>query len=226
MTMLLHKNPANKMEAGVDEAGRGCLAGRVYVAAVILPESLPADEQNKWKWIRDSKKLSPKRREEMRQYIQMRAVAWAVESADPAEILEKNILGATMAAMNRAICKLNPAPDFLLIDGNHFRRDQSMTIPHECIEGGDATYMSIAAASILAKTYHDDHVREMLHDNPAWAVYGWERNMCYGTPTHLRAIKEHGITPAHRAGFGICRNYAKSTLDFVDESESTSETSQ
>jgi ribonuclease HII len=227
--MLLRKSAEHRFEAGIDEAGRGCLAGNVYVAVVILPEILPEEERIKWQWIRDSKKLSARRREDMRQYIQERAIAWAIDWADPAEILEKNILGATMASMNRAIKKISERqrPDFLLVDGNYFRRDADIDIAYECVEGGDATYMNIAAASILAKTYHDDHVKGMLREHPEWAHYGWERNMCYGTSTHINAIIEHGITPVHRQGFGICRNYIgqapvprpvpRPVFDFVDD---------
>ena len=201
------------LEVGIDEAGRGCLSGRVYTAAVILPEEYPDD---KYLEINDSKKLSIKKRTELRRYIENVAVEWKVEYADLEEIEEKNILHATIAAMHRAIGKLEVEPDNILVDGNYFKQykeSNGIIIPHQTVEKGDTKFRNIAAASILAKVYHDEHVIDMLEKNPECEKYGWRTNMCYATKVHREAIKAHGITKFHRKSFGICRDYCVEKTD-------------
>ena len=201
------------LEVGIDEAGRGGLSGRVYTAAVILPEEYPDD---KYLEINDSKKLSIKKRTELRRYIENVAVEWKVEYADLEEIEEKNILHATIAAMHRAIGKLEVEPDNILVDGNYFKQykeSNGIIIPHQTVEKGDTKFRNIAAASILAKVYHDEHVLDMLEKNPECEKYGWRTNMCYATKVHREAIKAHGITKFHRKSFGICRDYCVEKTD-------------
>ena len=182
----------NLIEAGCDEAGRGCLAGPVYAAAIILPKKFSN------KILNDSKQLSEEQRFELRPLIEKEALAWAVGIVDHLEIDEINILNASFLAMHRAIDQLLKVPELLLIDGNRFKAYKK--IPHECIIGGDAKYMSIAAASILAKTYRDDHMREMAKIFPQ---YGWGSNMGYATKKHRAAIQEHGPTEIHRMSFQL-----------------------
>jgi len=215
------KNQDILYEAGIDEAGRGCLAGRVYTACVILPEELPKEDIKIWSKIRDSKKISKVKREELRQYIETHALSWAVGYAEPDEIEEKNILQATISSMHRTISDMSIVPSKLLIDGNYFRpyyyknknvdvnknievKDNNEIIPYETVEGGDNKYMNIAAASILAKTHHDEYVRELIEIEPELDIYGWSHNMCYGTKDHIEAIKKNGISIYHRRDFGIC----------------------
>lgn len=178
------------LEAGCDEAGRGPLAGPVFAAAVILPEDFfhPL--------LDDSKKMSEKSRDLLRPIIEREAVAWAVEEVSAAEIDELNILWASVAGMQRAVLKLGVKPGHLLIDGNRFRKldgYEYTTVVH-----GDATYASIAAASVLAKTHRDEYMRRLAAEYPQ---YGWERNMGYPTREHIQAIKEFGYTPHHRKSF-------------------------
>ena len=182
------------MEAGCDEAGRGCLAGPVMAAAVILPEGYGNELLN------DSKQLSPRRRYELRQQIERDAVAWAVASVDNKGIDQMNILRASIHAMNLAVGQLTVQPQFLLIDGNRFSSESGL--PFACIVGGDAKYMSIAAASILAKTYRDDY---MLQQHTLYPHYGWDHNKGYPTAAHYQAIEQHGITPLHRRTFALYR---------------------
>lgn len=180
------------LEAGCDEAGRGCLAGPVYAAAVILPK------QYKNKWLNDSKKLSDKDRYELRPIVEEQAIAWAVGVVTHTEIDEINILNASFLAMHRALDQLKQQPELLLIDGNRFK--PYAQVPHQCIVGGDAKYMSIAAASILAKTYRDDFMKKLAISYPG---YGWETNMGYPTKLHREAIREQGITPYHRLTYQL-----------------------
>lgn len=182
----------NRAEAGCDEAGRGCLAGPVTAAAVILPPGVILPGLN------DSKQLTESKRNQLRKLIEAKAVAWAVSMVSPAEIDEINILNATFKAMNLAIGKLTVRPEYLLIDGNRFKN--SCGIPHRCIIGGDARFMSVAAASILAKT-HRDEMMEKLHN--AYPQYGWNKNKGYPTAQHRTAILEHGITKWHRRSFRL-----------------------
>ncbi|HNX65379.1 MAG TPA: ribonuclease HII [Bacteroidales bacterium] len=180
------------IEAGCDEAGRGCLAGPVVAAAVILPKDYVNHQLN------DSKKLSAKVRSSLREEIIMNAIAWAVASCSNTEIDEMNILRASILAMHRAVEQLGTQPQLLLIDGNRFVPYKN--IPHKTIIHGDATYMSIAAASVLAKTTRDE-MMEQLHLQ--YPYYGWNKNKGYPTRTHRRGIIEHGTTPYHRLSFNL-----------------------
>lgn len=191
---MLKNSLYGDLEAGIDEAGRGCLCGAVFAAAVILPPEFYHPLLN------DSKKMTERQRYELREIIEERAVAWAVAEVSPAEIDEINILNATFRAMNRAIDSLNVKPSRLLIDGNRFRTDNATE--HHCIIGGDALYASIAAASVLAKTYRDDY---MLRLDTEFPQYDWAKNKGYPTVTHRKAITLHGTTKYHRMTFGGCQ---------------------
>lgn len=186
---------AGRREAGCDEAGRGPLAGPVYAAAVILPPDFFHPLLN------DSKQMTEKARDTLRDVIEKEAVAWAVEAVQPDEIDRLNILWASVAGMQRAVLRLNPAPEFLLIDGNRFRpfgrygMQDYRTVVH-----GDATFASIAAASVLAKTWRDERMRALAQEYPQ---YGWEHNMGYPTAKHIEAIRRHGYTPWHRKSFHV-----------------------
>lgn len=190
--MLLPYYNENLIEAGCDEAGRGCLAGSVYAAAVILPKDYRNDALN------DSKRLSASRRYKLREEIMRDAVAWAVGVVTPSEIDEINILNASILAMHRAVDLLSVRPQALIIDGNRFRPYQDL--PYTTIVKGDGKYQSIAAASILAKTFRDDYMKELHEQFP---FYGWNRNAGYPTREHREAIREHGITPYHRRTFNL-----------------------
>lgn len=190
--MLKLSYTPNLIEAGCDEAGRGCLAGPVFAAAVILPPDF--DEP----LLDDSKKLSEKRRYTLRKIIEERAVLYAVAKVGHAEIDKINILNASIKAMHLAIKKLKFAPQLLLIDGNRFRKFES--IPHKTIVGGDGLYMSIAAASILAKTYRDDYMIKLHKEFPA---YQWNSNKGYPTASHYAAIEVNGICKHHRQSFNL-----------------------
>lgn len=179
-------------EAGCDEAGRGPLAGPVFAAAVILPAGFRNSRLN------DSKQMSRKAREELRGIIEKEAVAWAVEAVSAAEIDEMNILEASIAGMQRAVRKLKRRPDYLLIDGNRFHPFDG--IPFTTVVGGDATYLSIAAASVLAKTWRDEYMQKLASEYPQ---YGWEHNMGYPTREHIEAIRRFGLTPEHRRSFHV-----------------------
>jgi ribonuclease HII len=191
------------VEAGVDEAGRGCLAGPVFAAAVILP----SDFQHPL--INDSKKLSEKLRYQLRTEIEKQAVSFAVEWVDEATIDKINILNASILAMHKAINKLHVKPSSLLIDGNRFKK---MAIPHNCFVKGDAMYFSIAAASILAKTYRDDLMLKLHSEFPQ---YKWNSNKGYGTKEHCDAIFKFGLTKYHRKSFHLKQSQLK--LEFPEE---------
>lgn len=180
------------IEVGCDEAGRGCLAGPVFAGAVILPPDFSCPELN------DSKQLSEKKRYELRTYIEAHATAWAVGIVDHKEIDEINILNASFLAMHRAIDALTVRPEYLIIDGNRFKKYHD--VPHSCIVKGDGKYLSIAAASILAKTYRDDYMIGLHQEFPA---YDWDHNKGYPTAKHRAAIKEHGVTKYHRLTFNL-----------------------
>lgn len=182
----------NTIEAGCDEAGRGCLAGPVFAAAVILPSNFENALLN------DSKKLSEKKRYLLRETIEKEAIAWAVGIVDHEEIDQINILNASFLAMHRAVDQLKTTPEHLLIDGNRFNPYQD--INHTCVIKGDGKYASIAAASILAKTYRDDFMMKIHEDYP---YYDWNSNKGYPTKKHRIAIREHGISPFHRKSFGL-----------------------
>lgn len=181
-----------KMEAGCDEAGRGCLAGSVFAAAVIFPESYQNEELN------DSKLLTDKRRRQLREIIERDAVAWAVGVVTPEEIDKINILNASILAMHRALDQLQVRPEAIIVDGNRFKAYQQL--PYTTIVKGDGKYLSIAAASILAKTYRDDYMDKLAHQYPQ---YDWLSNKGYPTKKHREAIRQHGITPFHRKSFNM-----------------------
>ncbi|MBR6891637.1 MAG: ribonuclease HII [Bacteroidaceae bacterium] len=180
----------DKIEAGCDEAGRGCLAGSVYAAAVILPKDYHNDLLN------DSKQLTARQRYQLREMIERDAIAWAVGIATAQEIDQMNILRASITAMHRAIDQLAVRPEALIIDGNRFYPYHDL--PYTTIVKGDGKYLSIAAASILAKTYRDDYMRELHKEFP---YYGWDHNAGYPTKEHRQGIAEHGLSPYHRLTF-------------------------
>lgn len=190
--MLLPYLNKNEIEAGCDEAGRGCLAGPVFAAAVILP----ADFSNEM--LTDSKKLSVSKRNSLRLIIEKEALAWAVASLDPVEIDKYNILWSSFRAMHRAIEQLSTKPSSLLIDGNRFLPYPDT--PHHCIVKGDEKYLSIAAASVLAKTYRDEYMETLANHFP---VYEWEKNKGYPTKAHRNAIRLHGSCEHHRQSFRL-----------------------
>lgn len=198
------------LEAGVDEVARGCLAGPVFAAAVIWPRDLELELGSENTMIlKDSKKLSRAQRNNLREYIEAYAIDFSVASVNNQEIDSINIRNASFLAMHRAIGGLNVDPDLLLVDGNAFKPyltpETRDVIEHKCIVSGDDKYQSIAAASILAKVYHDDFIDNLIEENPDLEKYGWKTNMCYGTSQHLEAIKNFGITPYHRKSFGPCK---------------------
>lgn len=186
------------IEAGLDEAGRGCLSGPVFAAAVILPPDFKCDALN------DSKQLTEKTRNELRVIIENEATHYAVAHCTPQEIDQVNILWASVKAMHRAIAKLKEAPQHLLIDGNRFKPYKE--IPHTCVVKGDSKYMSIAAASVLAKTYRDEHMKNLHNQFPH---YDWDKNKGYPTRAHREAIEVYGITPHHRQSFNLIQNKAE-----------------
>lgn len=190
--MLLPHMQEGRIEAGCDEAGRGCLAGAVYAAAVILPPNYQHPLLN------DSKQLSEKQRYALRTEIERDAIAWAVGIVSPQEIDSINILNASFLAMHRAIEQLGTTPQHLLIDGNRFKPYKD--IPHTCVVKGDGKYMAIAAASILAKTYRDDYMMQLHKQHPQ---YDWNSNKGYPTQAHRQAIELHGTTPHHRMSFRL-----------------------
>ena len=190
------------VEAGCDEAGRGCLAGAVYAAAVILPPDFKDERLN------DSKQLTEKQRYALREVIEREAVAWAIGIVSPEEIDQINILNASFLAMHRAVDQLKVRPEHLLIDGNRF--NPYPDVPHTTIVKGDGKYLPIAAASILAKTYRDDYMNRLDTEYPA---YDWKHNKGYPTKKHREAIALYGTTPYHRMSFNLVGN-TQLTLDF------------
>lgn len=191
-TMLHPYLKADRLEAGLDEAGRGCLAGPVFAAAVILPEGYTNPDLN------DSKQLSAARREDLRRRIEHDALTWAVASYSPAEIDEFNIFRSSYGAMHRAIDALTTTPEFLLVDGKFFIPYGEL--PYECVIKGDGKYQSIAAAGILAKTHRDEYMVRIAERYPQ---YGWSTNAGYPTKAHRAAIAAHGATPHHRRSFKL-----------------------
>lgn len=191
-THLLASWATDMLEAGCDEAGRGCLAGPVFAAAVILPADFNCTGLN------DSKMLSRVQREHLRRYIEENALSWAVASVDNTTIDEINILNASYLAMHKAVNMLEVSPQILLIDGNHFKPFPG--IPHECFVKGDARFMSIAAASVLAKTHRDDF---MLQLHATYPHYRWDRNKGYPTAYHINALRLHGPSRWHRSSFKV-----------------------
>ena len=209
--MLQNHYYEGKIEAGCDEAGRGCLAGSVFAAAVILP----ADYQNAL--LNDSKQLTEKRRYQLREIIQRDAVAWAVGIVTPEEIDKINILNASILAMHRALDQLTVRPEAIIVDGNRFKpyrepdtQQAPVILPHTTIVKGDGKYLSIAAASILAKTYRDDYMNQLAEEYPQ---YDWLSNKGYPTKKHRDAIRQYGITPYHRKSFNMLGD-GQLSLDF------------
>jgi len=210
--MLASHYYEGKVEAGCDEAGRGCLAGSVYAAAVILPD----DYQNEL--LNDSKQLSEHRRYELRKVIQCDAIAWAVGIVTPEEIDRINILNASILAMHRALDQLTVRPEAIIVDGNRFRPycplaggiSAAAPLPHTTIVKGDGKYLSIAAASILAKTYRDDYMNRLAEEYPQ---YDWCSNKGYPTKKHREAIRQYGITPYHRKSYNLLGD-GQLSLDF------------
>ncbi len=200
------------IEAGCDEAGRGCLAGSVYAAAVILPDGYENPLLN------DSKQLTEKRRYELRDIIQRDAVAWAVGIVTPEEIDRINILNASILAMHRALDQLTVRPEAIIVDGNRFKPyhpavgGSPVNIPHTTIVKGDGKYMAIAAASILAKTYRDDYMNELAKEYPQ---YDWQKNKGYPTKKHREAIRQYGTTPYHRMSYNLLGD-GQLSLQFED----------
>lgn len=190
--MLKNYYEQGRVEAGCDEAGRGCLAGSVYAATVILPPDYHNERLN------DSKKLTARQRYALRQDIERDAVAWAVGVVTPQEIDQINILNASILAMHRALDQLQVRPEAIIVDGNRFKPYRDL--PHTTIVKGDGKYLSIAAASILAKTYRDDEMVRLAQEYPD---YDWQHNMGYPTRKHREAIRQHGITPYHRRTFNL-----------------------
>lgn len=208
--MLLNRYYEGLIEAGCDEAGRGCLAGSVYAAAVILPDGYTNEDLN------DSKQLTEKKRYALREQIERDAVAWAVGIVTPEEIDKINILQASFLAMHRAVSQLKVRPEALIIDGNRFKpytpEGADKPIPHTSIVKGDGKYLAIAAASILAKTYRDDYMNALADEYPQ---YDWHSNKGYPTKKHRQAIREHGVTPYHRMSYNLLGT-GELTLDFKE----------
>lgn len=201
---LLNYKSSLIIEAGCDEAGRGCLAGPVFAAAVILPPDFSCPELN------DSKQLSEKVRNQLRHHIEENAVCWKVASCSPAEIDELNILWASVKAMHKALSELSIRPQHILVDGNRFK--PFLDIPHSCEIGGDARFSSIAAASILAKTHRDEYMTKLHLSFPE---YEWANNKGYPTKTHRNAIQKIGISCHHRKSFNLIKDQLE--LEFVNQ---------
>lgn len=189
---LLQYYNTDLIEAGCDEAGRGCLAGPVFASAVILPKDFYHPLLN------DSKKLTDKQRNKLRPIIEECAIAWSVQSVSPQDIDKINILNASILAMHKSLDNLIVNPQFILVDGNKFKAYKD--IPYECIVKGDGKYAAIAAASILAKTHRDEYMLNLAKEYPN---YGWEKNMAYPTKAHREAIVKFGITPHHRLSYKL-----------------------
>ena len=202
--MLLNHYYEGKVEAGCDEAGRGCLAGSVYAAAVILPEGYQNELLN------DSKQLTEKKRYQLREIIEHDAVAWAVGIVTQEEIDKINILNASILAMHRALDQLKVRPEAIIVDGNRFKKYKDL--PHTTIVKGDGKYLSIAAASILAKTYRDDYMNQLAEEYPQ---YDWLSNKGYPTKKHREAIRQFGITPYHRKSYNLLGD-GQLSLEFED----------
>lgn len=207
---LLPYQTEGVVEVGIDEAGRGCLFGRVYVAGVILPDNILdlCEEENII--IKDSKKMSKKNKDKAREFIERNAIDYCVIYKEHDYIDEFNIFEATHKSMHEVVDKLTIKPEKILVDGNYFRTywdDNYAEIEHECVVEGDNKYMSIAAASILAKTYKDEYITNIVKEHPDLKKYDLLNNSGYGTQNHIEAIKIFGLSPFHRKTFGICKNY-------------------
>lgn len=199
--MLLKKFSTLHYEAGTDEAGRGCFAGPVTAAAVLLPDDFENEILN------DSKQLSESQRLLLKPMIEMTALSFAISHIEPKVIDDINILNASIVAMQKAILQLTPGPEFVIVDGNRFKRVAD--IPHECIIKGDSKYLSIAAASILAKTYRDEYMNQIHEEFP---MYNWKKNKGYPTAEHREAIRKYGTTKYHRMSFRLLPEQLKLEL--------------
>jgi len=200
----------NILEIGIDEAGRGTLIGRVYIAGVILPNNIEELCEEEDIIIKDSKKMSKKKREQTKAFIEKVAIDYSIVYKDNEYIDKYNIFQSTMRGMHEVVNNIIIKPDKILVDGDHFniyRDNHGELIPHECVISGDNTYMSIAAASILAKTYKDKHIEDLVNEFPDLNKYDLLNNSGYGTLNHIEAIKIYGISSFHRKTFGICKNY-------------------
>jgi len=202
----MKKYYSNKLEVGIDEVARGCLAGPVFTSAVIWPKDLECEFENE---IKDSKKLSRNKRNLLRDYIECNAIDFSIGYKDNTVIDKYNILNATHMAMHDALDNLNIVPELILVDGNSFKPyyHNNDIIEHICIIEGDNSYLPIACASILAKEYHDEYIKNLIEKEVDLNKYDWLNNMCYGTKKHIDAIKEYGISKYHRKTFGICSHY-------------------
>ena len=189
------------LEAGTDEAGRGCLCGPVVAAAVILPEDFEHP------FLNDSKQLTEKQRKELKPFIEKEALSFGVSFVDEKEVDQINVLQASITGMHRSVAQLNPMPEYIIVDGNRFRPFKK--IPHETIVKGDAKYLSIAAASVLAKTYRDEFMEKIHQEFP---MYNWKQNKGYPTKQHREAIREFGITKYHRKTFKLLPDQIKLDL--------------
>lgn len=201
--MLSLKYSEFAIETGTDEAGRGCLAGPVTAAAVILPEDFELE------FLNDSKLLTEKTRDHLRPLIEEKALCYHVTNIEPDIIDEINILNASIRAMQECITKLNPIPHYIIVDGNRFKPINN--IPYSCIIKGDSKFLSIAAASVLAKTYRDEYMSRIHEEYP---MYNWKQNKGYPTPEHREAIKKHGITKYHRKSFRLLPDQLELDLSF------------
>lgn len=196
------------LEVGVDEVARGCLAGPVYTAAVVWPKELDPEVENLI--TRDSKKYSRRRRLMLKDYIEENAIDFSVSSEDNKSIEKLNILNATIKSMHNSIKNLNMEVEHILVDGPNFKNyynNKNELVPNTCIINGDAKFVPIACASILAKVYHDEYIQKLCEDEPDLNKYDWTNNMCYGTEAHINAIKKYGLSKYHRRTFGICKEY-------------------
>ena len=211
MSHLQLKKNKDELEVGIDEVGRGCLSGPVFAAAVILPDTFPDETYLE---IKDSKKLSVKKRKKLSDWIKKIALDYSIEKVDSDEIDKINILQASFKAMHLCLDKLTKIPEHILVDGNMFKPYYNIQkddfIPHTCVTEGDNKFLSIAAASILAKVARDDLMIEIHNKNPKVQVYGWDKNKGYATKQHREAILEHGLTKYHRKTFGMCKRISRS----------------
>lgn len=200
------------LEMGIDEAGRGCLFGPVFIAGVILPQNIEELCENENIVLKDSKKISKKKKEQARLFIEKYAIDYSIISKNHLIIDEKNILKTTLEGMHDVVNSIKIKPEKILVDGDKFnlyKDENGNIIDHECVIGGDNTYMSIAAASILAKTYKDNYIKNIVSEYPDLNKYDLLNNSGYGTKNHLNSIEQYGISDFHRKTFGICKKYVK-----------------
>ena len=215
--MLKPYQTENTLEVGIDECARGCLLGSVFIGAVILPNNIEELCEEFNIKIKDSKKMTREQREEAYEFIKMACIDYAVVNKTNDEIDDINILKATLTGMHDVIRSLKIKPEKILVDGDKFyiyRDENGDLIEHECVIKGDDTYMSIAAASIIAKVEHDRYILKLVEEYPYLEKYDIQNNMAYGSKKHLLAITEYGLTKFHRKTFGICKSYGVNNIDF------------